>query len=238
MGVRYPLCIRALYPLCIRASYPLCIHARHPSSCSMPLAWVCISMHVLSQLILFFIALSIILTLSTDYEMLRILTVDNNTDKVRWWWLVEEWESVWSRQRVWWCCTRSLNVRYPGTSTFSFLCTIFSFRLWSKFEVFFRATAQVLRCCDKLWTFLNSWSHQLHATIMISRFQKSFIVFWWISAQHGAAFEAVEWNTLTCRHVISAHCILIVKLTVQRSHLYLHHHHVWKWWLSWPQTAS
>jgi hypothetical protein len=67
----------------------------------MPLAWVCISMHVLSQLILFLIALSIILTLSTDYEMLRILTVDDDADKVRWWWSVEEWESVRSRQRVW-----------------------------------------------------------------------------------------------------------------------------------------
>jgi hypothetical protein len=38
---------------------------------------------------------------STDYEMLRILTVDDDADKVRWWWSVEEWESVRSRQRVW-----------------------------------------------------------------------------------------------------------------------------------------
>jgi len=120
MDAHYPLCIvhpgvlSIMYLGMSPITYPGTLSIVYPCTLSikMPLAWICIFMHVLSWLNLFFIAFSIILTLSTDYKVFRILTVDDGDNKVRWWWLVEEWENMWSCQYVWWCCMRSLNVGY------------------------------------------------------------------------------------------------------------------------------
>jgi len=71
---------------------------------------------VLLQLILLFICLSIILNLSTNYEVLEVLTVGDSDDKVGWWWLVEESESVQTCQCVWCYCMS------PPTQCFNFLC--------------------------------------------------------------------------------------------------------------------
>jgi hypothetical protein len=52
-------------------------------------------------LILCFIALSNIITLFTNYEVIVVLTGDDGDNEVRWWWLAEEREGVRSCQSVW-----------------------------------------------------------------------------------------------------------------------------------------
>jgi len=105
----YSARIWAHYPLHIQACYPLCMHA-----------WICL-WHFYAFLQMFYYSLyffsklhSTILTLSTNYELLEVLTMGDGNDEVGWWWLVEESESLQTCQCVWCYCMRSWNVGYSG----------------------------------------------------------------------------------------------------------------------------